>query len=328
MITVLTDKDQIAQLQQKFKNQLDRFLNEEIECWIGYHGGSFKETALYSKELNIWMSNFDYEKLKINLFGIGKPVEGGMNSIIGQINFPLENINRRVAGVFAIEDNKNILVLHRGKIGGGKPGIGKNLVFDNYRGDFVTAIDGERETEFCLVGELDSSHLPRQIANFIHEIARIKVLEDGNEPSDFEELANFSYTDESSGQTITERTDPLVVERIHGIVVNALATELQTREHIIGNDRNRDLFIHNGKEISTLFEVKTSSSPQSLYTTVGQLIIYSIPIKNKVDLIAVLPTKLSKTVTNRLDTLGIKLLYYRWEKGNPIFIGLDKLLKK
>lgn len=328
MITIVTDKKQIAKFQQKFKKQIDRFLTEEINCWIGYHSGSFEATALYSEELNIWTSNFTENKSIINLFGIGRPIEGGMNSITVQINFPCENINRRVAGVFAIEDNKNILVLHRGKIGGGKPGIGKNLVLDNYRGNFVTAIDGDRETEFCLVGELNSPHLPRQLANFIHEIAKIKLLKDDETATDFEELTTFRYTDEHSGQTVTERNDPLVIERTHGIVVSALATELQNRGHKIGNDRNRDLFIYNKNKISALFEIKTNSSTQCLYAAVGQLIIYSIPIKNEVDLIAVLPNKLNKTVANRLDTLGIRPLYYRWNKDEPTFIGLDDLLKK
>lgn len=327
MITIITDKKQIAKFQQKFKKQLDRFLTKRIKCWIGYHSGSFEATALYSEELNIWTSNFTENKSIINLFGIGRPIEGGMNSITVQINFPCENINRRVAGAFAIEGNKNILVLHRGKIGGGKPGIGKNLVLDNYRGDFAAAIDGDRETKFCLIGELNSLHLPRQIANFVHEIARIKLLEGGETTTDFQKLSDFSYTDEHSGQTITERNDPLVIERTHGIVVSALATELQNRGHKIGNDRNRDLFIHNENKISALFEIKTSSSTQCLYAAVGQLIIYSIPIKNEVDLIAVLPDKLNKTVANRLDTLGIRQLYYQWDKDEPTFIGLTTCLE-
>lgn len=328
MVTIITDKKHIAQLQKKFKQQLDRFLTEKIDCWIGYHGGSFEDTALYSGQLDIWTSNFNHNKMRINLFGIGKPIEGGMNSITTQINFPYGKINRRVAGTFAIEDNKNILVLHRGKIGGGKPGIGKNLVLDNYRGDFVTAIDGDRETEFCLIGELNSPHLPRQVANFVHEIARIKLLEDGETATDFEELSDFNYTDEHSGRTVTERNDPLIIERTHGIVVSALATELQNRGHKIGNDRNRDLFIHNENKISVLFEIKTSSSTQCLYSAVGQLILYSIPINNEVDLMAVLPDKLSKTVANKLDTLGIRQLYYQWDNDEPTFIGVDDLLKK
>jgi len=61
--------------------------------------------------------------------------------------------------------------------------------------------------------------------------------------------------------------------------------------------RNKDLFIHKKEHVKKLFEIKTSSSTQDLYSAVGQLLIYSIPIKNPVDLILVIPDKLS----NRLN---------------------------
>ena len=201
MIKVITDKKQIAILQKKFEKQLGKFLNEEINCWIGYLGGSFQDTVSYSKKLNVWSCSFEEKGKNVNLFGIGKPIEGGMNSITGQINFPFSDINRRVAGVFAIENDKNILVLHRGKIGGGKPGIGKKLVLDKFMGDFVTALDGDIETKFCLVGELDSPLLSKQIAIFIKEISRIKSIEEGKAEFDFEELTNYKYTAEHFGQS-------------------------------------------------------------------------------------------------------------------------------
>jgi len=48
MVRVITNKKQIANLQNKFQKQLDRLLNEKIICWIGYLGGSFQDTASYS----------------------------------------------------------------------------------------------------------------------------------------------------------------------------------------------------------------------------------------------------------------------------------------
>jgi hypothetical protein len=86
------------------------------------------------------------------------------------------------------------------------------------------------------------------------------------------------------------------------------------------------LFIYNNNHITTLFEIKTSSSTQNLYAAVGQLLIYSIPIKNNVELVAVLPDKLNNTVEHCLEIHGIKLLYYKWDNDEPIFIDLDKIL--
>lgn len=326
MITVITDLGRILNLHKAFHKTLKSYFDKTIDCWVGYPGGNFEDRVSYSSDLNIWVSRREHDTRFWNGFGIDKPLSGSNNSLVGEINFPYEGINRRVAGVFAEEDNGNILVLHRGRIGGGKLGIGKKYFTDNFRGDFVTALDGERESEFCLIGELNSEHFPKQVANFINEIHRVKKLEDNEKASAFSELSDFKYTSESFGRSTTERNDPKTIDRTHGIVVNALAKELKERGKQVANDKNRDLFIHNRSKITTLFEIKTSSSTQCLYSAVGQLLIYSIPIKNTVDLIAVLPTKLSTQVSNKLASVNIKVLYYRWEDGDVSFENLELIL--
>lgn len=326
MITIISDRKEIKKLHGQFHKNLDKYFREQINCWVGYPGGNFKDTVRYSTNLDIWISVQELDTRFWNGFGIGRPTEGANNSLVGEINFPYENIVRNIQGAFAIEDNGNVLVLHRGRIGGGKPGIGKTYFTTNFRGDFVTAIDGDRETEFCLVGELNSKHFPRQVSNFINEIYRIKNLEDRETAADFSDLTDFNYTDEHSGQTVTERNDPVIIERTHGIVVNKLAEELRNKGLQIGNDRNRDLFIHHNGQIKILFEIKTSSSTQCLYSAIGQLLLYSIPIRNNVKLIAVLPDKLSKIVTKKFSTLGIDLLYYKWDNDKPKFIDIDNIL--
>lgn len=326
MIKLVTIENQIFKLHKEFHKKLDYYLKERIDCWVGFPGGNFEDVVRYSSDLDIWISVQKLDTRFWNGFGIGKPIEGSNNSLAGEINFPYEGINRRIAGAFGIEDNGNILVLHRGRIGGGKKGIGKSFFTDNFRGDIVTVYEGEQETEFCLVGELNSRHFPKQVANFIKEIYRVKNIEHGETAADFSELSDFSYIAEHSGQSVSERIGSIVRERTHGIVVNALADELRNRNIKIGNDRNRDLFIHNRRQITTLFEIKTSSSTQSLYSAVGQLLLYSIPIGLEVKLIAVLPDKLSKPVTKKFHSLGIEILYYEWSNEEPTFINLDKLL--
>lgn len=327
MIKVISDGQEIEKLHKRFQRKLKEFFTEKIDCWVGYPGGSYKDTVHYSPDLNLWISVHEIDTRYWNGFGIGKPHAGANNSLNGEINFPYEGINRRIAGAFAVEDNGNILVLHRGRIGGGKRGVGKNLFTDNFRGDKVTAIDGDRETEFCLVGELSSPYLPKQVANFISEIKRIKNLEDVEEIENFEDLINYQYTAEGSGKHTIKREGKITFNRIHGIVVDALVSQLQNKGYKVANDRDRDLFIYNKKKITTLFEIKTSFSTQCLYSAVGQLLIYSIPIKNEVDLIIVLPEKLNRTVEKRLEKYGIRALYYEWNNDEPVFTGLNIFLE-
>ncbi|MBI3512276.1 MAG: hypothetical protein HY064_16570 [Bacteroidetes bacterium] len=328
MVEIISDSKEIKLLHRQFHKSLDKYLDKEVPIFVGFPAGSFQDTVQYSTDLNFWLTYNETELNRYwNGFGVGEPIKDKMNSLTGEINFPKTDIDRRVAGAFGREPNGNILVLHRGKIGGGKPGVGKNLFVGNFRGEFVTAMDGDTENQFCLVGQLNSKLFPRQVADFIFEIRRIKDLGNSGQTNGFSELNNFQFSDEHSGQTISEREGQTVIDRTHGIVVNALARELEKRKYKVGNDRNRDLFIHNDNKIQTLFEIKTSSATQNIYSAVGQLIIYSIPIKNEVQLVTVFPDKLSKTVEKRLDNIGIQQLYYDWTDNEPTFHGLDDILK-
>jgi len=327
MIKIIEDNKQILKLHKKFQKQLNNILTEKINCYVGYPSGSFDATVRYSTELDIWLSSHEQHNRFWNGFGVGKPVENRNVSLNGEINFPFEGISRRVAGAFGIEDNGTILVLHRGKIGGGTKGIGKIFFTDNFRGDFVNAIDGNQVNRFCVVGELNSIHFPEQVSNFVNEIYRVKRLIKNPSEINFDFLENFSYTQEKSGTSKTDEKRRKTIERTHGIIVTELANELENLGFNIANDKNRDLFTYKKNSITNLFEIKTNCKTQSLYTAVGQLLIYSIPIPNKVKLIMVLPEKLDRLVTKRLKELGISILYFEWEEGLPYFPKLEKIVE-
>jgi len=349
LIDIVTDGKLITKYQRQFIQQLKTTCREKIVCTLGHQGKSDELTVYYSEIFNFWFTSHENDNRYWNGFGFGRPQAGRNNSITVrnnsitvEINPPYEGINRNIGGVFGHDKNGEVLVLHRGKIGGGRVGVGKQLFFDNYREEPIIANDDGIENKFCLIGSLSSRHLPRQVGNFVSEVHRIKHLTT-QEATDFSDLLNFKYTDEHSGTskfkrknntTIERRKNNTTIERTHGIVVNSLASILENSGHKIGNDRNRDLFIHKRGQIKVLFEIKTSSSTQDLYSAVGQLLIYSIPIKGAVDLFLVLPDKLSKPVAKRLDELGLQIIdelglqiiYYTWDNNEPTFLNLDKLL--
>jgi len=323
MIRVITDAKRIKKYNTAFKNSLDKELTEFTHCFVSYPSGRTEADVKYSPELNIWVAQTEYHNRFWNGFGIGKPIVRRNNTLVGEINFPYSGIDRRIGGVFAQDDNGDILILHRGKIGGGKRGIGKKYFLDNCTADIVSAIDDKSEEKFCLVGSLNSTLLPQQTANFINEIYRVKHFPQSH--LIFDSLTNFVYSDEHSGKIITERTEQIIINRTHGIVVNALSKELQNLGYKTGNDKNRDLFIHENDKITRLFEIKTSIATQCLYASIGQLLIYSIPIRNNPQLIAMFPDKLNIDVEKRFAELGITILYYSWKDEKPIFQGLENL---
>lgn len=325
MTEIVTQEKLITKYQKLFVRQLKTVCTEKVICILGYQGNSDELTVYYSDKFNFWFTSQENNNRYWNAFGFGRPQTGKNNSITVEINIPYEGINRNIGGVFGHDKNEEVLVLHRGKIGGGRVGIGKRLFFDNYRDEPIVADDEGIENEFCLIGSISSRHLPRQVGNFVSEVHRIKNLT-VEETEDFTEISDFEFTEEATGSSKVKRSGTATIERTHGIVVNLLAKILEGRGHKVAKDRNRDLFIHNRGQITKLFEIKRSSSTTDLYSAVGQLLIYSIPIKTAKDLILVVPDKLKSTVEKRLGQLGIKILYYNWSNGEPTFENLDKIL--
>jgi len=325
MIDIVTNERLIARYQKALIQRLKSICEQKISCKIGYKGKSKNATFFYSSKYDFWFVTQRSTNRYWNAFGIGKPQVNKQNSIIVEINTPYSGVNRSTGGAFGQTPNKEILVLHRGKIGGGKIGIGKQLFFDQIEKDeLITANDDGVETEFCLIGSITSKYFFKQLSTSIANVHRMKYFLPKSE-QDFSELNNFKFSNEHFGKIEIDNKGKRIINRVHGIVVNSLANQLEGKGLSIGKDRNRDLFIHKNKKITTLFEIKTNSSPQSLYAAVGQLLIYSIPIKTKVNLVIVVPDKLTKIVSERLNKFGIDILYYSWNNDEPIFDESDSL---
>ena len=326
MLKTITDYDEIGEIQDKFENVIKKHLNEKVFCKIGHQSGSFDVTANYSSKFDLWFTPFKEENRFWNAFGIGKPNSSKSSSIVCEINFPYENIDRRIAGVFAKDIFDKIFILHRGKIGGGRKGIGKKLFFDNYRGEFISAIDGNTENVFALIGELNSENFILQLKNFVYEISRIKSFDNSEIVVDeITEINTQDFSEEFYGQKSYTKSELIQFECNHGFVVNSLAKIFENENLSIGNDRNRDLYIKRNSKINTLFEVKTDISNFSLYSAIGQLIINSIDCQTAKK-IMVLPNKISEKIENALKNYEIKILYYNLENQKISFENIDNMI--
>ncbi|RZK47998.1 MAG: hypothetical protein EOO99_11720 [Pedobacter sp.] len=324
MIQIITEKKLIDKYQSQLVRQLKTTCIEKISCSLGHRGTeSVPTTVFYSPELNFCFTAHDHINRYWNAFSLGKPQAGKSYPITAEINPPYEGINRTISGAFGKTSDGEILLLHRGNIGGSKVGVGKKLFFENYRDNSVLVKDGETENPFFIIGSIYSEIFPQQVLNFVKEVNRIKNLVNSNNISP---IGNYTFAHEKFGENTLQNNKKITINRIHGIVVNKLATELKNRGHKVGNDSCRDLYVHKNGEIIKLFEIKSNSSTQSLYSAVGQLLIYSIPIKKAVSLIIVVPDQLKKDVVQKLRRLGIEVLYYEWRENQPIFKELESFL--
>ena len=110
-----------------------------------------------------------------NVFGLGKPDTGFTHKIINEICIPKVGINRRIAGAFGKDEHGNFYILHRGIIGGGVKGIGKNLFMRKYCENFDQIQDGERISKMVVIANIHSDKLDKRITDFIKEVNRIKT---------------------------------------------------------------------------------------------------------------------------------------------------------
>jgi len=168
-----------------------------------------------------------------------------------------------------------------------------------------------------------------KVKNIFPENGQVNlIINTSKEETDRLTSKSFSFNKEHFGKSVVEKKKETLIERTHGIVVNSLANTLKELNYHIGNDSNRDLLIHNGnEEIKSIFEIKTSASTQSIYTAVGQLLIYSISITTIKSLFIVLPDLLKPKIKDKLEELNIKPIYYSWHNDEPKFHNLH-LMKK
>ncbi len=174
LLMAVSHEKETENYQQQFKNQLIARSGRHTDCFIGYKGGGEKSDVFWFDKFGYWVSFNELENRYWNAFGVTRP-EGKSNlSITCELNFPLNGINPQIAGAFGKADDGKIYIVHRGTIGSGRVGIGRDLFMQEYKGRWVDLDDIDAVSRVALVSELESPNLADNIANFIKQIHQIK----------------------------------------------------------------------------------------------------------------------------------------------------------
>ncbi len=328
MIEIITKKSEIAKCQRILEDTLKAALPYKERLAIGYSGGNFENEVYYGDGL--WYSPQLLKKDKVaiprywNGFGTGK-VEGGHQTITVEINPPLEGLTKRVSGIFARDKEHDIYyLLHRGRVGGGKKGIGKTAFERWYRGKWINVGDNER---VILVGRLGSSELVYQIKEFVSEVAKFKSEVDSGkfsrQPTRKDKM--LSFDPEFSGKKSVKRRSSFEYDTYHGLVVSALEQQYKKehpmKKHKTFNTQMIDLGVQADGKIKHIFEVKSSSDRQSIYAGIGQLMLHSSG-SSTIKKTLVLPGDNNfKKLAIVLRKIDIDLLYYEINNGNVKFMS-------
>jgi len=206
-------------------------------------------------------------------------------SIALEVNTYFEGLDRRVAGFFAKDmTTDRLYLMHNGGIGGGRKGQSKSAFLQWRGGSLVDIVSSDGHTELAIpVMALEGQYALETAFAYIDEVHRFKqAVRDGSlEPPERNSGDRLpgDYFPESSGRRKGKRRSSLIdyVSR-HGMIVDDLKNwrslrPIQRRARFTKNILI-DLSISTNMKILELYEVKTGSDRQSIYSAIGQLMVH------------------------------------------------------
>lgn len=327
MLKVIADQRAIKKYAGQFNRKFKPFVDEQIKVKLGHQGASFSAKIFWSKKLGIWKFSQTVKEVRYwNAFGIGKPGTSGVLSIASEINFPWAQIDRKTGGAFAEDHWGNVFVIHRGKIGGGKKGVGKSLFEQNYRGVWSLMEDGNSISEVAVIGNLKSGRFAPQAAQFVKKIEMMKLsaAESAQTEMDFAEI---SFREDLIGSEMPLPEDEIVSACDHDLVVSELAAALKRQKIKIGNDMESELFVVDTSEnrISHIFEVVTEAKEKNIMAATGKLLLQTSTAAVNPLAVLVLPADKMTHYEQELQGINICVIGFQWQEEKAIFSGLEKI---
>jgi len=328
MLRVIEDEAAVKRYRRLFIKSFKPFIDEKIHVSLGHPGATLKAKVFWSSRLGIWIFHDKISERRYgHAFGIGRPTGLSPVPITCEINFPLKGIDRRIGGALAEDRSGRIFVVHRGKIGGGKKGIGKSLFEEHYRGVWTYMEDGDAVSTVALIGLLNSPRFVRQTTQFVRNVDKIKDIASSRSSQleiTFDELR---FREEYVGQGHTAPVSDPKSGCDHSLVVRDLYEELIRRGYKAGNDAERDLLIADAKgKTTTTFRVITDVSRENIQSGTVQLLLANADLPERPRMILTMPEAIHETLETKLAKLGVNVLLYDWQKDRAVFPDLNAVI--
>ncbi|MHB8909662.1 MAG: hypothetical protein ACYDAA_12375 [Syntrophales bacterium] len=328
MLKVVEDESSIRRHQRLFARALRTLSAETIPVKLGHPGASEKAKVAWSEALGIWSFSRKIAGSRYwNAFGVGRPEGGAGIAITCEINFPLCGIDRRTGGAFARDQAGRVFAVHRGKLGGGRKGIGKSLFENSYRGVWEVMEDGDQESPVALIGVLHSPRFARQVAQFVRKIARMKESAAARSAQAELTFDEFSLREELIGTRYREEERETGTECDHGLIIRDLADLLRQSGFRTGNDPHRDLIVMDREgRIRAVFQIRTAMTLPDIHAGTAQLLLGGLGLPGSPLLILTLPRAPENALREKIERLHIAILTYDWRGERAVFPELGEFL--
>ncbi len=327
MLKVITDQLTIKKYIRLFVKSFKPFIDETIKVKLGHQGASSPAKVLWAKNLGIWLFSHTINEVRYwNAFGMGKPKEASILSITAEINFPCKGIDRKTGAAFAEDQWGNVFVIHRGKIGGGKKGVGKSLFEHNYRGVWSFMEDGDSITPVAVIGALNSGRFALQTALFIKKIEKLKLTA-AISPQTEMNFAETVFREDLVGAMPSAYGSEIFSACDCDLVVTSLAHLLMRWKFRVGNNATHQLFLidHATGGISHVFEVIGDIREISVMAAAAKLLLQSTAFEGSPLPIMVMPEDGINIYAQELEKINISVIGYRLEEERIIFPDLGKI---
>jgi hypothetical protein len=285
---MITDASEKKQAQKLLESSLKVALRSQGKRRIGFPGGT-AEHLLYSQANGtLWYAPDRPRKTsKIprywNSFGVFNS-DAHSQSIVVETNVPETSNTGQVASFFAKDSaTGEILLMHSGRVGGGRRGISKSafLAWANPSLVDVSTQNGDYRSAL-VVASVSSSDIVATIWRFVTTVAEFKeaAVSGALDTAAFRErLQRYkAYSKEFTGRKRGLRGAVIDYVTFHGDVVDEICRVREARckphERIVKTNLI-DLGVESRNLLTELYEVKTSCDRQSLYAALGQLVTHS-----------------------------------------------------
>ncbi len=327
MLKVIEDEKLIVRYARQFVGTFRPFTDEKIRVKLGHQGASFSAKVSWSKRLGIWIFSHSAKDVRYwNAFGLGKPQVSGHLPITAEINFPRAGIDRKTGAAFARDAWNHVYVIHRGKIGGGKKGIGKTLFEENYRGNWAWMEDGDSLAEVAVIGALQSPRFALQAAQFVRKIEKLKSAASFSSQTSLN-FSEAAFHEELVGSPPSSPPDNIADACDHDLIISQLAALLHRWKFKIGNDANIELFLTQPASdgLSHIIAVCADGREKTVMAVAAKLFLQKAAQTGHPSAILLLPEDKVDLYAHQMQRIQIEVLGYRVEGEKIIFPDLGRI---
>jgi HNH endonuclease len=235
MLTAITSRKEISLCQEALRKRLSDSLTGRSRIHVGYQGGG-GEKVVWHDDL-LWYAYRRDGAAPIprhwNAFGLA--LGQREQSIVVEINPALSGYRRQVSGLFARNTRGEVVLLHTGKIGGGRKGVGKSAFEASYEGEWTeVATEGREVSRAIEIGRIHEKMFMEKLLTFVQEVNRFKMsvtgVKDDEEARYEREQSHEHQLKSSTKMRATEKRQLILARRGHGLFcANLLRIEKKCR---------------------------------------------------------------------------------------------------